>query len=173
MSWPQDMPKFEDVCDLLNNGHSFPPGDVRNETKCVTTNFLDGDDKFSLKVLNDYLFCSGSNDSHVPYSQTVLLYRLRMGLPINVLGLISNILFNSIEYHKNHTYSLGMLISYIVHLISKWQRGLPIDAEEGQAVRGEEVRTEAPVHASSSRDGARDDFALWIELYRLASVQEE
>ncbi|GAA0145057.1 hypothetical protein LIER_36066 [Lithospermum erythrorhizon] len=114
MSGPQDMPKFDFVCDLLNNGHSFALGDVRNETKCVRTNFLDGDDKFSLKVLNDCLFCSGSNNSHVPDSQTVLLYDLRMGLPINIPGLTGNIIFDSIEYRKNCTYPLGILISFIV-----------------------------------------------------------
>ncbi|GAA0145761.1 hypothetical protein LIER_05881 [Lithospermum erythrorhizon] len=70
--WPDEMPKFDDVCDILNNGHSFLPGDIRNETKCARTNFLDGDDKFALKVLNKCLFCSGSNDSHIPDTQPVL-----------------------------------------------------------------------------------------------------
>ncbi|GAA0157533.1 hypothetical protein LIER_38471 [Lithospermum erythrorhizon] len=114
MSWPQDMSNFEDVYDLLNNGHSFALDDVSNATKCARTNFLDGDDKFALRVLNNCLFCSGSKDSHVPDSQTVLLYRLRMGLPIHIPGLIGNIVFDSIEYRKACTYPLSMLISFIV-----------------------------------------------------------
>ncbi|GAA0155786.1 hypothetical protein LIER_38152 [Lithospermum erythrorhizon] len=90
MAWPQDMPRFDDVFDIMNNSHSFPEGDVRNATKCVRTNFLDDDDTFALKLLNDCLFCLGSNDSHVADSQTefddawvYLLVKWQWGLPID------------------------------------------------------------------------------------------
>ncbi|GAA0165884.1 hypothetical protein LIER_40079 [Lithospermum erythrorhizon] len=136
-----------------------------------------------------------------------------MGLPINIPGLIGNIVFNAIEYRKNRTYPLGMLISFIVkrwaimaygpstppplafpisnrliryqwlqfddarvHVLAKWQQGIPIDNNEGQEVQWEAANVEkedAGVEGVEVRTKARDDFALWTKLHRLKSVQEE
>ncbi|GAA0187535.1 hypothetical protein LIER_34823 [Lithospermum erythrorhizon] len=149
MTWLQDMAKFDDVCDLMNNGHSFAQGDVSNAKKYVSTNFLYGVDTFALKVLNDFLFCSDSNDSHVPNSKTVVLYHLRMGMLISFIVKRWEIMACGPSTpppphigNKMIRYQRLQFDDARVHLLAKWQRRLPIDNDEGQEIQGEVVDVE-------------------------------
>ncbi|GAA0159606.1 hypothetical protein LIER_38899 [Lithospermum erythrorhizon] len=107
-AWPDDKRL------LNNNDFTFSVGDSRNDILGTKTNFLDGDDKFALRVINECIFRTSSNDSRVPESQMVILYYLRNNLPINLLGLIGKIVHDTIIRHRSSSFPLGMLISYIV-----------------------------------------------------------
>ncbi|GAA0158846.1 hypothetical protein LIER_15769 [Lithospermum erythrorhizon] len=113
-AWPEGIPTYDELKTLLNNDFTFSPSDNRKDIRGAKTNFLDGDDKFALQVINECIFCTSSNDSRVPDSQMLIIYYLRNNLYVNIPGLIGNIVHDTICRHRYSSFPLCILISYIV-----------------------------------------------------------
>ncbi|GAA0174444.1 hypothetical protein LIER_27833 [Lithospermum erythrorhizon] len=110
----EGIPTYEELKTLLNNDFTFSPGDNRKHILGAKKNFLYGDDKFALRVINECFSCTSSYESRVPDSQMVILYYIRNNLQVNIPILIGNIVHDTIIHHKSSSFPLGMLISYIV-----------------------------------------------------------